>query len=101
MAFALNEAFNATAEIADSAAYPGLRLASVNVSQAASPQPTVTSLAPNYTWTRSQPSAFTPVGAAPSPHPPYFSAACYFFGRDLYVSLGGEVPIGLVVAAQV
>ena len=30
----------------------------------------------------------------------YFSAVCYFFGRDLYLSLGGQVPIGLIAAAQ-
>ena len=95
MAFSLNEAYNASAEIADSGRYPGLRLATVNLTEAATPQDSVGSMA-NYTWARSSPSAFVPVGG---PTGTYFSAVCYLFGRELYVGLGGAVPIGLVDAS--
>ena len=95
MAFSLNQAYNASAEIADSGRYPGLRLATVNLTDAATPQTAVGTMA-NYTWARSGPSAFVPVGGKTET---YFSAVCYLFGRELYVGLGGDVPIGLVDAS--
>ena len=56
MAFSLNQALNASAEIADSQRYgAGLRLATVNVSQTDVPQVTAKSMAANYTWARSGP----------------------------------------------
>ena len=95
MAFSLNQALNASAEIADSGRYPGLRLATVNLTDAATPQTTASSMA-NYTWARSGSSAFVPVGG---PQFSYFSAVCFLFGRELYTGLGGVVPIGLVAAS--
>merc|ERR1711957_501432 len=65
MEFSVNNAFNASQEIADS------------------------------TWAVSGPGAFSPVGGTGFS---WFSAACYFFGRDVYQSLNGEVPIGLVAS---
>lgn len=84
--------FNATAEIIDSANYPNLRLATVEQTTTDTPQPDVDTKA-NYVWKRSGPDAVD--GNAPFS---YYSATCYFFGRDLYKSLGGLVPIGLLTS---
>jgi hypothetical protein len=54
-------------------------------------------------WAVSAPAAFNPP-APGDPHEPYggsggfgwFSATCYFFGRQLYRHFEGEVPVGLV-----
>ena len=94
MEFSVNAAFNASAEIAASANFPHLRLATVEKTVADTPQTDVASKA-NYTWARSSPSAFVPYGGKTFTWP---SAACYFFGRDLYKALGGKVPIGLVAS---
>ena len=94
MEFSTNDAFNSSEEIADSANYAGLRLYTIKDTAADTPQLDGVSKA-NYTWSTAGPSAFVPpTGAAFS----YFSATCYFFGRDLYRSLGGKVPIGLVAS---
>lgn len=94
MQFSTNDAFNASAEIADSINYPDLRFYTIKLTEANSPQYDGSSAA-NYQWGVSGPSSFVPPGGA---HFSYFSATCYFFGRDLYKSLGGEVPIGLVAS---
>ena len=94
MEFSTNDAFNSSEEIADSANYADLRLYTIKDTAADTPQLDGVSKA-NYTWSAAGPSAFVPpTGAAFS----YFSATCYFFGRDLYRSLGGRVPIGLVAS---
>ena len=90
MELAVAGAFNNDTEIADSINYPNLRLANVNLTTADTPQDRVGSKAP-YVWATSAPDAFGKPWQWPS-------AACYFFGRDLYKMLGGRVPIGLVSA---
>ena len=64
------------------------------VTEANSPQYDGSSAA-NYQWGVSGPKSFVPPGGG---HFSYFSATCYFFGRDLYKALGGVVPIGLVAS---
>ena len=91
MEFAVAGAFNSDADIADSINYPNLRLANVNKTVADSPQDRVGSKTENYVWAVSSPNAFGAAWQWPS-------AACYFFGRDIYRFLGGKVPIGLVSA---
>lgn len=91
MEFAVAGAFNSDAEIADSINYPNLRLANVNKTVADSPQDKVGSKTENYIWAVSAPDAFGAAWQWPS-------AACYFFGRDIYRFLGRKVPIGLVSA---
>ena len=94
MEFSVNTAFNASHEIADSVNYPSLRLATVKNDVADAPKPDAASKA-NYTWARSGPAAFVPVDGTGFS---WFSATCYFFGRDLYKALGGRVPIGLLAS---
>eukprot|EP00750_Incisomonas_marina_P009528 INCI16034.8.p1 GENE.INCI16034.8~~INCI16034.8.p1 ORF type:complete len:299 (+),score=45.40 INCI16034.8:242-1138(+) len=94
MEFSTNDAFNATEEIADSVNYPDLRLYTIKDTAADTPQYDGVSKAP-YQWGVSGPNAFVPVGGSAFS---YFSATCYFFGRDLYKSLDGKVPIGLVAS---
>lgn len=94
MEFSVNGAFNATAEIADSANYPGLRLATVQKVPSNTPLANTTSKAP-YAWAVSGPAAMQPVGGAGFS---YFSATCYFAGRDIYKGLGSTIPIGLVAS---
>jgi sialate O-acetylesterase len=92
MQMSVQDAKNSTSEIEDSMHYPDLRLATVSMVRSSTPQQDVTSKASNYTWTRSGPGAFG------SEKFSYFSATCYFFGRDLYTKLEGSVPIGLIVS---
>lgn len=86
-------AFNASAEIADSTNYPHLRLATVKLVAADTPQDDAPSKTNDYVWARSGPEAMNPKDRFG-----WYSATCYFFGRQVYKSLGGEVPIGLVTS---
>ena len=87
MEFSLNHAFNASAEILDSASYPGLRMFTASHAVANVPQKDVTDktggegVYASSSWAVSGPGAFSPVG---DPAFSWFSAACYFFGRDVY-----------------
>merc|ERR1719253_1141484 len=85
---------NAAAEIADSGNYPNLRLYTEKLWTADSPQRDGFSGTP-YQWGVSEPASFAPVGGAAFS---YFSATCYFFGRETYKALGGKVPVGLVAS---
>jgi len=101
MEFSVNNAFNASQEIADSSNYPGIRMFTAARAIAEVPQFDVGDKTggvadyANSTWAVSGPGAFSPVGGTGFS---WFSAACYFFGRDVYQSLNGEVPIGLVAS---
>lgn len=92
MEMSVQGAFDADAEIEDSINYPDLRLATVERATSKTPERDVPSKAENYTWSRSSPGAFGSSSFS------YFSATCYFFGRELYKSMGGSVPIGLVTS---
>lgn len=111
MAFSANLAFNASAEIADSINYPGIRFFTAANVAASTPQTDIKDMqhsafpgSPNASiigpyaeasWAVSAPAAFAPAGG------PFFtwpSAVCYFFGRDVYKALGGKVPIGLLAS---
>jgi len=94
MEFSTNDAFNASLEIADSIQYTDLRLYTIKDTAANEPQYDGQSKT-NYRWGVSGPAAFQPVGGG---NFSWFSATCYFFGRDLYIALNGKVPIGLVAS---
>eukprot|EP00056_Hartaetosiga_gracilis_P020600 m.20567 g.20567 ORF g.20567 m.20567 type:complete len:821 (+) comp8585_c0_seq8:86-2548(+) len=94
MEFSVNTAFNASEEIADAINYPNLRLFTAAKVPASSPQNNVGTKS-NYTWGVSGPATMERVGG---PSFSWFSATCYFFGRDVYKALDGKVPIGLVAS---
>lgn len=96
MEMSVQGAFNADDEIADSINYPDLRFATVKKVTSDTPEQDAPSKAANYTW-RSGPEAFANASDS-NYHFSYFSATCYFFGRDLYTSMGGSVPIGLLTS---
>jgi len=76
MAFGLGQDINATAECAATGNFPLIR------------HSTFSSKIP---WAVAAPKA-TCTGKGFSP----FSAVCWYFGKDVYNSLGGKVPVGLV-----
>lgn len=114
MGVRVTDAFNATAEVADSANYPDLRMWTAALVIAESPQtdipsmqskmPASDALGPfaNSSWGAAAPAAFPGIGvpgnAMPNGGYGYFSATCYFFGRDVYKHLGGKVPVGLMAS---
>ena len=89
MAFATSQANNATAIIADSVNYPRLRLFTVK-NPGGNALAVDVNVSTNYTWGVASPAT---VGG---PAFGWFSAVCFLYGRDLYTSLKGDVPIGLV-----
>ena len=103
MEFSLNHAFNASAEIADSDRYPDLRMFTAAHANTQLPQFDVADktggVGPyeNSSWAVSSAHAFAPVGQRDFS---WFSAVCYFFGRDVYTALGGKIPIGLIVSRK-
>jgi len=87
MQFTVSSAFNSTAEIAAANRYPNIRLFTVgqaNVSNV--PLAELSNI--EQTWV---PASSTSVGGGDWS---YFSASCWFFGRDLYDTYG--VPLGLI-----
>lgn len=93
----VDDSFDFVQELEDSVNYPNLRLATVNLTAEDEPMDDVLSKA-FYVWARS---GVDSVSGYDSNKVRYgvYSAACYFFGRDLYKSMDGQVPIGLVTAA--
>lgn len=69
MELSVNAVFNASSEIADSANYPNIRLATVRKAVANLPLTDARSDAANYTWARANPDAFVGTG----PHDNRFS----------------------------
>jgi sialate O-acetylesterase len=92
MEVSVGAVFAASEEIVDSVHYPHLRLATVQKVPADTPQVDVDSKA-DYSWARSGPDAMDANGSFT-----WYSATCYFFGGEVYQSLDGKVPIGLVTS---
>ena len=102
----VTDVFNASAEIAAAGDYPGLRMwtaadtisfSEVNdIPDVQSSLPAGSNLGPYSasSWSVSGPASFPK--AATTPHEDWFSAVCYFAGRDIYTSQRGLVPIGLM-----
>lgn len=89
MQLSISMAFNASAELAASDAFGyGVRVMYVSETSAAAP---ATDLAkPSIAWSRASGAVMGQSSWAG------FSATCWFFGRDLFTSLGSAVPIGLI-----
>lgn len=87
MELAVSQALNATEEISDSVNYPNLRLFYVPKELSTTP---LDDFSNKTQWKVSNPQT---VGGKPWT---YFSAICYFFGRDLYNFFQGKLPIGLI-----
>ena len=96
----VREAFDADEAITDSIYYPDLRLFTINKTVSTAPMNDTFDRFPaslGSSWLPSSPTSvngtwyddvFTFYG--------YFSAVCFYSGRDLYQRLGGKVPIGLI-----
>jgi sialate O-acetylesterase len=85
--FTVDQAFNATAEVAAANNYPYLRV--VTVGQSSTSYTPLTQLASiEQNWIAA--SNLT-IGAG---NWSAFSAVCWFFGRDIYNAFEGQVPIG-------
>ena len=89
---AVKGTFNATNEIDDSVHYPNIRLATVQLVTSDSPQDDAPHKG-NYSWGRCNAGTVDGVDSFD-----VYSATCYFFGRELYKSLKGQVPIGLITS---
>jgi sialate O-acetylesterase len=84
-------------EMQDAINYPYLRMYTVHHDNSSVPLEMLRSppaKAPER-WLVSHPSSFYP-GMERRAGFEYFSATCYFFGRELYTLLNGTVPIGLI-----
>ena len=96
----INAAFDNSAEVAESALYPHIRLATPAFLATASPQFDVASKT-SYAWARASPDTLVPPGEGThSKAMTWFSATCYSFGVELYKGLGGTVPIGLIAPSR-
>ena len=87
--FVVAQGLNASAEIAAADAFPNVRL--FTVGQGTTADAPLLDLATVF-------AAWTEAGNASVSGADWttFSAVCWFFGRDLYLALGGSVPIGLI-----
>ena len=99
MAFNVQGAFNDTLECARAItpAYSRLRVFTVGHNSNGAPAPLDELGVVSLKW--SLPAMDTICQPRVSGFPPGFSAVCYFTGRDLFDSLGGAVPIGLISSA--
>jgi sialate O-acetylesterase len=89
MQFSVVDTWNATAEIAAAANYPDIRIFTVGTATTSvTPLQDLATVLQN--WSVASPAS---VGG---PSFGYFSAVCWFFGRDTHDALGGKVPVGLV-----
>ncbi|KAL0480032.1 sialate O-acetylesterase [Acrasis kona] len=79
MEFTINRGLNASSEVKDSVNYPNIHFFKVAHNDSPKPVDNVRGQ-----W------------RVPDPSIGEFSAACYFFARNIYKALNGEVPIGLI-----
>jgi sialate O-acetylesterase len=89
MQFTLPSVFNATEEEAKANSYPHIRVMTVG-QKTASPVPLTELKTIEQNWSVAY---NTTIGGG---NWTYFSAVCWLFGRDVYDSMLGAVPIGLV-----
>ncbi|XP_072024346.1 sialate O-acetylesterase-like isoform X3 [Amphiura filiformis] len=87
MQFPVKKAYNATAELKASSQYTNVRVMTISRDNTATPLYDIRNI--TLPWSLPSPSS---LGGTD-----YFSAVCWFFGRDLYDAYG--VPIGLVESA--
>ena len=101
MEFGVANAFNAAAEIADSINYPNIRLSAVGKTYSSTPLNDTTSRFPadQPSWLPASPDSVN--GTCFTPQTDffgYFSAVCYFAGKEMSRQLGNTVAIGLIEA---
>jgi sialate O-acetylesterase len=89
MEFAVDNGLNATEEVAAAANYPNIRV--FTVGSGTSSNVSLTNLT-----TISQPWSVASPASIGVGNWTAFSAVCWFFGRNVYESLGGSTPIGLI-----
>lgn len=97
MAYPVADAENGEEERANSA-HPNLRLLTFKTVASDSPARDCPSAAP-YLWAPSSPASLSARSTTGSFGVAYPSAVCYFAGRDLLLSGGSKVPVGLITAA--
>ena len=91
MEFVLQDAFNATAEVADSGHYPALRLFTVADDESkVYLNDTKSRFLKNESWVVSSPEYTNGTEWL------YFSALCWLYGRDVHRALQQQVPVGLI-----
>ncbi|XP_072013827.1 sialate O-acetylesterase-like [Amphiura filiformis] len=91
MAFDVKEAMNATAELAASVNYPNVRVLSVKQAESSTPYYDMNSTSLYHLWAKPDPDS---LGANVKQGFLYFSAVCWFYGRDLYDIY--KVPMGMI-----
>ncbi|XP_072013829.1 sialate O-acetylesterase-like [Amphiura filiformis] len=92
MAMAVRQAMNATAELAASVNYPNVRVLSVKQAESYTPYYDFNSTSSLYhPWAKADPES---LGANAIGNYTYFSAVCWFYGRDLYDTY--KVPVGII-----
>lgn len=97
MVFAVNQAFNASAEIAaaNDPFYSGIRVMTVAHKNATEPMQQLAGIEQAWSVANSQ-----SIGNNGNQDPwGVFSATCWFTGKNVYDSLNGTVPLGLIVSA--
>lgn len=89
MQFTVTNGFNATQEVAAANNYPNIRLFTVGQGTTSNtPLQNLSTIEQRWSVASN-----VSVGGAQWG---YFSAVCWFFGRDIYDALGGRVPLGLI-----
>jgi sialate O-acetylesterase len=98
MQISLDHSMNGSLEVDGTIRYPHLRLFTVKMTVSGSELLDVESAAAPVQWARASPTAVSGPDWLS-----FYSATCYFFGRDLYTALlmstGSHVPLGLIASS--